>query len=617
MGLHLDDRNDGGFALYIDGDFQFDTTDEAIYHESLALPALCLAQSRRPEGLQVLICGGGDGLALRECLRFPGVASVDLVDYDPAVVDLARSRFAEINHSALDDPRVRIHFRDAWEFIDNRPRESESGMPVPNAPTDPPANPAGDRQLCYDVILCDFTVPRTPDQTRIFTREWYALLGDALAPDGVMALNTVSPQVTPEAFWCLHRTVRAAGLSVLPYHVCIPSFRAHGYGAWAFILAANRPLRVRDLQTLDCPISTRQIDIAQLWRGARFRRAERQIERRVPIHSLDNDCLLPLLLNPGLQPDTEIGPAESAPYSLDPLFRAIPITHPYHTRVMIETLAEQVASTIQQIDIRRLVEALLRRSARLPDALREELLRLRDFLSETSLRWERFIVWGARLFAALVILMTLANAIAPDNAFAKGSAGLGHASVSRGYSGSFGGVRSIGGSTGRTNSFGNGGGRGSFGRSGAFASHSIFTSTSAPPIRAAGFRSAYGAGRPIDMYGVEYNVSPFRYYYGGTRGYFGHQQNAPASGPQVEHRPLFAADDDLLVMDNGDIIVTLSDQAYLLIANSKVVLRSRQSEEPLLALYADPAFFESVTGRLRDRQAAAQQAISVRKDWLS
>ncbi|HLK61595.1 MAG TPA: hypothetical protein VKU00_33920, partial [Chthonomonadaceae bacterium] len=66
MSLHLDERADGGFALYIDGDFQFDTADEALYHESMALPALCLARPQAPDALRVLICGGGDGLALRE-----------------------------------------------------------------------------------------------------------------------------------------------------------------------------------------------------------------------------------------------------------------------------------------------------------------------------------------------------------------------------------------------------------------------------------------------------------------------------------------------------------------------------------------------------------------------
>ncbi|HLJ54261.1 MAG TPA: hypothetical protein VKT77_04425 [Chthonomonadaceae bacterium] len=593
MGVHLDERPDGGFALYIDGDFQFDTSDEAIYHESMALPALSLARRAAPGPLRVLICGGGDGLALRECLRFPDVASVDLVDYDPAIVALARERFSEINANAFDDDRVQVHFRDAWEFVQS--------------------NNVGD----YDVILCDFTVPRAPEQTRIFTREWYALLKGALAPHGVMAINAFSPQTTPEAVWCLDRTVRAAGLSALPYRVCIPSFREHGYGAWAFLLAANRPLVMADLRGIECPVETRQADLARLWRGARFHRDERRMGRAAPVHSLENDCLLALLLNPGLPARIEAD--EPVSPDIEPLLRLIPISHPYHTRTMIETLAEQVAATVSQIDVRRLLDALLRRAARLPQAIREELTRLRDFLSGAGFSWDRFLLWGARLFAALVILMTLANAIAPDNAFAKGSAGLGHASMSRGYaSSSFGGARGISGSAGRANSFSGASSRGSFGRSGAFGSHSIFTTTSAPAVHSTGFRSGYGYGRPVDVYGDYYNISPFHYYYGGTRYYFGsHATAGIPSGPQEEHKALFAADDDMLVMDNGDVIVTLSDKAYLLVTGGKVVLRSKDSPDPLLDLYPDPVFFDGIIAQLRDRQAAIAQAVSVRRDWLS
>src|SRR5262249_46765908 len=150
----------------------FDTADEALYHEGLALPALCLAGSHA----RVLICGGGDGLALRECLRFPGVERVDLADYSAEVVELGRTRFAEINQGAFEDGRAHVHIADAWEFLAE-----------------------GD---AYDVILCDFTVPRKPEDSRVFTREWYERLAGRLAPDGVIAMNAVSPQATPEGFWC-------------------------------------------------------------------------------------------------------------------------------------------------------------------------------------------------------------------------------------------------------------------------------------------------------------------------------------------------------------------------------------------------------------------------------
>ncbi|HEY9656155.1 MAG TPA: spermine synthase, partial [Crinalium sp.] len=74
------EQHPDGLAFYINGDLQFDTADEAIYHEYLVLPAIALAVKRFPQTpLRVLICGGGDGLAARDILRFPQVSDVTLV----------------------------------------------------------------------------------------------------------------------------------------------------------------------------------------------------------------------------------------------------------------------------------------------------------------------------------------------------------------------------------------------------------------------------------------------------------------------------------------------------------------------------------------------------------
>ena len=40
------ERRPGKLRLYLGGDLQFDTDDEAIYHERLAHPALLAAQAR-------------------------------------------------------------------------------------------------------------------------------------------------------------------------------------------------------------------------------------------------------------------------------------------------------------------------------------------------------------------------------------------------------------------------------------------------------------------------------------------------------------------------------------------------------------------------------------------
>lgn len=587
MSLHIDSRDgDAGndFALYIDGDLQFDTRDEAVYHESLALPALCLAEAPS-DGLRVLICGGGDGLALRECLRFPGMRTVDLVDYDPEIISLARTRFADLNRHAMDDPRASIHVLDAWEYLE-RP-EAKSA---------------------YDVVICDFTIPRCEDDTRVFTREWYGRIRNALAPGGVAAINGVSPQSAPEAFWCLRRTVRAAGLSALPYRVCIPSFREQGYGVWAFILAAHRPLRSSDLRRIRCPVETQQADLSKLWRGARFTKAERLLGSSSPVHTLEEKHLLALLLNPG-RGSAGSPPPESAPFDLDPLLAAIPVTHPSHSRVMLETLAAQVAGAVRALDIRKLVDELLRRAARLPGKLLEELRRLRVYLRD-RLDWlDLPQPWAYRLFAALVIAMTVANAVAPDAAFGKGTGGLGHASMSRGYSGGFGGGRggpAASGTAGVSGGFG--GGRGGFGG----------------PINVSGsgFRSGYGGGRVVDIYGNSYSPRVFIYCGGGYGHYHpyyvvGGGRRPDTAPPPVTSQALFAADDDMMMLDNGDVVITLSDRGYLLIVNGTVSLMSSKIPDPLLPMYAEPNLFKAVVGQLRDQKTGADQAALLRRDWLS
>ena len=575
MSLHVERRRDGGLALYIDGDLQLDTADEAVYHESLVLPALSLLRVRRGEsatGIRVLICGGGDGLALREVLRFPGVTHVDLVDYDPDVVALGCTDLAPFNLGAFSDARVTIHIADAWQFTES----------------------------CdlYDVIVCDLTVPRRPEETRVFTREWYTRLSSVLSPDGLLAINGFSPRKTPEAFWCLHRTVRAAGLSALPYRVCIPSFRAHGYGAWAFLLAGRQSIRQTDLRNLRCPVTTAQADLGRLWRGARFSRGERRLATTAPVNTLGYSILLPMLLNPGAR---SLDASAATIYDVDALLGAVPILHPYHTREMVEALAEQVAGAVRAIDVRKLVQALLRRAADLPRELFAELLRLRDYLRDHSPDFSHMQSWGYRLFAALVIVMTVANAIAPDNAFGKGGSGIGHASFSRGFSASPSGVRG-----------GFGGGRG-----GGESFGSSHVSGSTPHVSGSAFRSGYGHGYASDIYGYQYRPRVFifsssRHYYGGRGG--GHSSS---SGTREEHKTLFVADDDLLVLDNGDVVITLSDTAYMLANEGRLDLYSVNSLDPLLPLYPEPALFQTVSQEIHQQQTAVRNETAARRDWLS
>src|SRR5277367_5675950 len=212
-------RRGNDMRLYLDGGLQFSTRDEYRYTESLVYPALG-AGAR-----SVLVLGGGDGLAARELLRAPGVDKIVQVELDPAVIELACSTMRYANGGSLDNPRVHIVTGDAMTWLRKKP------------PT-------------FDAIIVDLPDPDTPVLGRLYSTEFYTLVSRALAPDGLMVVQSGSPYSTPTAFWRTISTITAAGYAVTPYHVYVPTF-----GDWGFALArrgdqAPRPALPRDAPPL-------------------------------------------------------------------------------------------------------------------------------------------------------------------------------------------------------------------------------------------------------------------------------------------------------------------------------------------------------------------------------
>ena len=52
-------------------------------------------------------------------------------------------------------------------------------------------------------------------------------------------VQTTSPLFARRSFWCIAKTLEAAGFAVRPYHVTVPSF-----GEWGFALARLGPVEV-------------------------------------------------------------------------------------------------------------------------------------------------------------------------------------------------------------------------------------------------------------------------------------------------------------------------------------------------------------------------------------
>jgi spermidine synthase len=253
----------GAFELFLNGNLQLSSRDEYRYHEALVHPAMSVATSRR----RVLVGGGGDGLAVREILKWPEVEHVTVVDIDRDVTELGRTYppLRALNGGSFSDPRVRVVNEDAMRFF-------------------------AETHLSADVVILDFPDPGTYSIGKLYSAEMYRRVKQRLAPGGAVVVQSSSPFLAPSTFWCIVRTLQAAGFQVRPYQAFVPSF-----GVWGFALARAEPfpipatlpeaplkfLNARALQSLfDLPSDLRSL-----------------APTRVEVNRLDNQALVAYYLD--------------------------------------------------------------------------------------------------------------------------------------------------------------------------------------------------------------------------------------------------------------------------------------------------------------------------------
>ncbi len=176
------------WSLFLDHQPQFSVDSSSLYHETMVFGALNLNKTKPAK---ILILGGGDGLVAHELLKFSFVKSIDLVELDEVMLNLANSdpRFVELNRYSLSDPRVSVIVDDAYKYIKLSQRK-------------------------YDAVFIDFPFPVNFELSRLYSIEFYRLVERILADDGFIILDlplkyrteeTDSPQVA------ISRTVYQSG----------------------------------------------------------------------------------------------------------------------------------------------------------------------------------------------------------------------------------------------------------------------------------------------------------------------------------------------------------------------------------------------------------------------
>jgi spermidine synthase len=195
--------------LFLNSHLQFSSRDEYRYHEALVHPGLAALPGAR----RVLVLGGGDGLAIREILKYPSVENITQVELDPEMTRLFSQHpvLSGLNQHSLTSARVHVINDDAFRWL----------AAVPDR---------------FDFIVVDFPDPTSYSLGKLFTTTFYRLAAKHLSAGGLMVVQSTSPLFARQSYWCIVETVKQAGLLIYPYHVYVPSF-----GEWGYVIGSLTP----------------------------------------------------------------------------------------------------------------------------------------------------------------------------------------------------------------------------------------------------------------------------------------------------------------------------------------------------------------------------------------
>lgn len=203
-------KTDNEFRMYLNGAIQFSSRDEYRYHEAL----VHIPMMQHPDPQDILLLGGGEGLAAREILKYP-IKSIQLVDIDPAIVELSSQMdmIKTLNQNAFASEKLHVTHADAFSFLIENEQK-------------------------YDVIICDLPDPNTESVAKLYSNAFYQLALNRLNPNGLIVTQATSPTLTSNAFWCIEKTMETVGFTYrYPYHIDVPSF-----GNWGFVLASQNAI---------------------------------------------------------------------------------------------------------------------------------------------------------------------------------------------------------------------------------------------------------------------------------------------------------------------------------------------------------------------------------------
>jgi spermidine synthase len=196
-----------GKVLILGGCFMVTERDSFVYHEMLAHPAMSVLKDPK----KALVIGGGDGGAVTELVKYPGLQSVTLCEIDPDVVSTCKQFFPEIS-AGLQDGRVTVVNDDGAAYVASWKDE-------------------------FDLVLVDSTDPVGPGKA-LFEIGFYEAVKASLKTGGIAVFQTESPHFMAEVFSSSFKDLSGVfgSAGTKPYLATIPSYPG---GLWSFTFCSR------------------------------------------------------------------------------------------------------------------------------------------------------------------------------------------------------------------------------------------------------------------------------------------------------------------------------------------------------------------------------------------
>ena len=189
-------------SVYESGTAVFHAPDPAAAEEAVHYALL-----QHPAPRRILLIGGGLNGSIAQALQSPGLIRLDYVELDPAILELARTWFAEEWRHIQADQRVHVHIADGRLFLK-----------------------ATDQR--FDVVIVNLPDPQTAQLNRFFTVEFFKEAARRLTDEGVISFQVTGAEnyIGPELAEFL-RSVNKTLQTVFPEAAAIPGEIIHFFGA--------------------------------------------------------------------------------------------------------------------------------------------------------------------------------------------------------------------------------------------------------------------------------------------------------------------------------------------------------------------------------------------------